>query len=159
MQPSKMAVFLPLFMAAALAAQTAPKLTSADFVLTGIPDRADTGVVRRVLGSPDSIADGDDPSQAGPIPTWWYRDLRVAFLAGHELHGWWLTGRSRSTQRGLRVGAARVEIQRLYGSPTNAYGDSVLVYCEPYGGTVPRCMYVSVRRDHVQGIYVGRNID
>ena len=145
---------------ARLVSQTPPRLTAADLLLPGVPDRADTSAVHRVLGPPDSIAKGDDPSQAsGELPTWWYRDLRVVFADGRELHGWWLTGPSRSTTRGLRVGAPRAEVQNLYGRPTNSYGDSVLVYCEPHGGSVPRCMYISIARGHVRDIYIGRNID
>ena len=159
MRALKLSVLLSLFIGAPLASQAPSKLTSADFALSGIPDRADTSIVHRVLGLPDSIADGDDPSHAEPIPGWWYRDLRVVLLAGRELHGWWITGQSRATARGLRVGASRAQVQRLYGRPTNAYADSIMVYCEPHGGTVPRCMYVWLQRNRVQSIYIGRSVD
>ena len=104
------------------------------------------------------MADADDPSQAGPIPAWWYKDLTVVLLGGRELHGWWITGRSRSTRRGLRVGDAGPEVTRLYGAK-RMKGDSTLVYCEPKGGSVPRCMYVWIKNNRVQRIYVGRNVD
>ena len=159
MSPSRLAVFLAVVMATPLASQATPRLRSADFVVSGIRDGADTSTVHRILGAPDSIADGDDPSQAAPIPTWWYRDLRVVFLGGRELHGWWITGRSRTTARGLRVGASRAVVRRLYGPPTHTYGDSLLVYCERQGGTAPRCIDVWLQRDQVKTIYVGRSID
>ena len=159
MQDSKSRLFFPLLVAAAFIQQSPAKLTSADVLLPRIPDQADTSVVRRVLGPPDSIADSDDPSQAGPIPAWWYQDLTVVLRAGRELHGWWITGPTRTTHRGLRLGSSRDEVERLYGEPKNATGDSTLVYCEPHGGSVPRCMYLVLRHNQVRSIYIGRNID
>jgi hypothetical protein len=152
-------ILLVIWRASTLAAQTAKPLSSRDLSLAAMPDRADSSVVRRVLGTPDSIANGDDPSEAAPIPAWWYQDLEVIFLHGHELHGWWLTGPSRTTARGLRVGASRAVVRRLYGAPTNAYGDSILVYCEPHRPPLPRCMSLWLAGGRVQRIYIGRSID
>jgi hypothetical protein len=73
-------ILLVIWRASTLAAQTAKPLSSRDLSLAAMPDRADSSVVRRVLGTPDSIANGDDPSEAAPIPAWWYQDLEVIFL-------------------------------------------------------------------------------
>jgi hypothetical protein len=145
---------LPLF------SQTPRRLRSSDFLLPRIPDKADTSIVRRVLGAPDSISKGDDPSQAsGDLPTWWYRDLRLVFADERQLHGWWITGPSRSTPRGLRVGAPRRDLQRLYGAPKTSYGDSMFVYCERRGDSGPRCIFASVAAGRVRDLYIGRTID
>src|SRR6185437_14781690 len=104
-------------------------------------------------------ADSDDPSQAGPIPGWWYRDLRVVLLGGTSLHGWWITGKSRATARGLRVGAPDSEIRQRYGVPTSVSGDSVLVYCQRRVDTDGPCMYVWLAHHQVRLIYVGQSID
>ena len=140
--------------------QTPGGLRSSDFLLTRIPDKADTSIVRRVLGPPDSISKGDDPSEAsGELPTWWYRDLRLVFADGRQLHGWWITGPSRSTPRGLRVGAPQRDLRRLYGAPTTSYGDSMFVYCERKGDASRRCIFASVTAGRVRDLYVGRTID
>jgi hypothetical protein len=144
----------------ALSGQGVRRLRAVDFTLPGIPDKADSSVVRRVLGAPDSTGKGDDPSQAsGELPAWWYRDLQLIFPDGQQLNGWWITGPSRSTPRGLRIGAPRSDIRRLYGSPTSSSGDSTFIYREPTGGEHPRYLFISVAAGRVATIYVGRLID
>src|SRR2546425_5946676 len=143
-----------------VAVQTPPPLRDSDFLLHRIPDDADTGVVRHVLGAPDSISIGDDPSQAsGNLPTWWYRDLHIVFADRRHVHGWWITGPSRATPRVLRVGAPRSEIRRLYGPPTLASGDSTFTYREPRRGSHPRLMFIWVAAGRVRDLYVCRLID
>lgn len=157
--PLRLGLCLSVLAAGTVASQTVPRLATPDLKLVGMSIHSDTSVVRRTLGAPDSVADTDDPSQAGPIPGWWYRDLRVALLGGTSLHGWWITGRTRATVRGLRVGDPDSQIRRRYGLPTTTSGDSVLVYCEGRGRPNPQCMYVWVIRHQVDRIYVGQNID
>jgi len=155
-----LALILVASIPSSMAGQRPPPLRTSDFLLHRIPDDADTSVVRHVLGAPDSISTGDDPSQASDnLPTWWYRDLHIVFADGRHVHGWWITGPSRATQRGLRVGAPRGDIQRLYGPPTLSSGDSTFTYREPRGGSHPRLIFIWVAAGRVRDLYIGRLID
>ncbi|HKR54735.1 MAG TPA: hypothetical protein VJS20_00430 [Gemmatimonadales bacterium] len=83
----------------------------------------------------------------------------MVLLSSAEFHGWWITGKSRPTVRGLLVGAPDSEVRKRYGSPTSTSGDSLLVYCGRRIDTRPPCMYVWISRHRVDRIYVGNNVD
>ncbi len=151
---------LLLVACARLSAQTSKPLESSDFTLTSLESVADTGSARRLLGSPDSVTTGDDPSGAAPLDAWWYRDVEIVFLPSGDFLGTWLRGPSRSTRRGLRLGANIANVQRLYGRPTNSYGDSAFVYAEPRKREGEgRMLYITGSHKTVKAIYLGRTID
>ena len=132
----------------------AHSLHSSDLLVMGIRAGTDAARVRELLGAPDSVVQADDPSQSEAVPTWCYSDLRVALDADSVL-GVWLTGASRRTARGLHVGASTRVARQLYGSPTNAQGDSIMVYTGPDHAF----LFVFNRSGKVRAIYVGRTLD
>jgi len=156
----------PLFLAALVAgvafsatayAQRPTKMRVADVVIAGIPAKADSALVRRLLGNPDSVALGDDPSESGELPAWWYHDLEVVFLFDGTVTGEWIRGPSRATARGLRIGASRAEVVRLYGPPGTA-SDTTLVYLTAHRQGAPG-LFVYVSAGRVSAIYAGRITD
>jgi len=93
-------------------------LRPADLAIAGISAwSSDSSAVRRLLGKPDSVADGGDPSESGEWPAWWYHDLEVLFFLDGRAVGTWIRGPSWATARGLHLGATRDEVVRLYGPP------------------------------------------
>jgi hypothetical protein len=156
---ASIAVATALVAAPLLHAQTGRQLQRNDFVVAGIPLQADSGTVRRLLGRPDSITKGDDPSEAsGELLAWWYPDLEIVFLSDGTVLGEWIRGASRSTARGLRVGAARDAVLQLYGRPNPSAADSTMVYVLRHREGTPRLLiYTSAGR--VSAIYAGRTID
>jgi len=130
-----------------------------DLVVAGVRLRTDSASVRRLLGQPDSITKGDDPSEAsGELLAWWYRDLEIVFLSDGRVLGEWIRGPSRSTARGLRLGKPRAEVLRLYGRPNPSATDSTIVYVLIHQENTPK-LVVYTSRGRVSAIYVGRTID
>jgi hypothetical protein len=143
-----------------LPAQAVQQLRPSDFLVAGLPDQADSATVRHLLGAPDSITTGDDPSQAsGDLLAWWYGDLQVIFVDRVRVLGEWLNGPSRHTSRGLHVGAPTADIKRLYGPSMPTPGDSTFMYREPGDEPTPRYLFVSATDGRVTAIYIGRLID
>ena len=102
--------FVALAMPALVHGQGGQYLRREDLVVAGVRLRTDSASVRRLLGQPDSITKGDDPSEAsGELLAWWYRDLEIVFLNDGRVLGEWIRGPSRSTARGLRLGKPRAE--------------------------------------------------
>ena len=139
-------------------AQAKPQLQATDFVVAGVPADVDTSAVRHILGAPDSVTTtADDPSQAsGSLLAWWYSDLEFVIVGAGTVHGAWLRGPSRATARGLRVGAPRAAVERLYGFPS-APSDSLVDYSEHKRNG--RSIFVYLTRNRVAAIYVGHLLD
>jgi hypothetical protein len=113
------AASLTIFVASASAGAQAPPLTRRDFVVAGVSVGQDSAAVIRVLGRPDSAGTSSDPSQAGPVGSWFYPGLEVLFL-GSSVHGAWIRTPRYTTARGLRVGSSAAHARQLYGTPTMA---------------------------------------
>jgi hypothetical protein len=143
-------VFLPLV----LFAQAPSHVSSTDLVLARVRLGGDTAAVRRVLGAPDSVAHDSDPSESGEWTAWWYRDLDVLFFNDGKIVGVWIRGASRGTRRGLRIGATRSEVIRLYGAPSPSTADTTLVYLSAHREGAPG-LFVYLSRGRVSAIYAG----
>ena len=142
-----------------LQAQHSLSIKPADLIVAGVPDRAEASDVERLLGRPDSVTRGDDPSESsGNLAAWWYRDLEILFLGDGELLGSWIRGPSRSTSRGLRVGQSRRQAQMLYGTPLERGTDTTATYVlEQKEGTPRVIVYFSKGR--VSSIYIGSTVE
>ena len=137
----------------------AKPISSPDIALAGISVGMDSAVVRKALGSPDSAAEGFDPSEAGPLLVWYYPTIQVVYLKP-TVHGIWLVSSDQATARGLRVGDSVAVALRLYGPPTGP-GSS-----RPPGMSwdarihgYSTMFYIIYDRATITKIYVGHNID
>ncbi len=145
---------------AALAAQDPQLLTAADLTIARIPLKADSGMIRQMLGAPDSVARGEDPSESGQFSAWWYRDLEVLIGRNGAVIGKWIRGASRSTARGLRIGATQDDVLRIYGPPRTSIGPSMPLIVYRIGrrdGSPGLFIYLS--GGHVSAIYAGYQTD
>lgn len=152
------AALLTLGVARSGCAQAAP-LNTRDMTVAGITIGMDSGTVRRVLGNPDSIAEGSDPSLAAPIVAWYYRSLQVLYSEA-SVHGIWLADRRVATARGLRVGDSVAVARRLYGKPTG--GSTIppgLDWSAKVKGARTMLYVTTADSTIIKSLYVGHNID
>jgi hypothetical protein len=137
-----------LLLATATAAdgqQPAP-LATGDLRVSGVAVDDDSGVVRRRLGAPMSV----DTSG------WHYPDLQV-FLKAGKVAILSITGPSRATRRGLRVGDSATRAQTLYRP---CYADSLIIQvCYNTDDFDERAVTAALRSGHVSRINVGRIIE
>jgi hypothetical protein len=135
--------------------QPAP-LSQSDLVIAGLAWGADTGVTRRALGPPQAIRrfnyPGDD--EVLHLNEWRYHDLLVTFSENGHQYRARLTGPSRATARGLRVGDSVRRVNALYGPPKFATA-SALYYSIEHDPPTRLGMIVEVRDDRVTAILVG----
>ena len=137
-------------------AQARP-LTSADFVVAGIPDdypyldiAVDTACIRKILGAPRAV--GYHEMQPGDtLTTWQYQDLTVTFGSISRL-GITLTSPRIATHRGLRVGDPERRLRSLYGPPAWQQ-DSEWIYEDPRERL--HVIQVTVEDGVVREIFVG----
>jgi hypothetical protein len=134
-------------------------LTPEDFVLAGLPETADTAVLRRQLGSPDSIAHFEHPFEPGAkLPVWYYPDLMVLFNWGEEPSGYTVTGGRYPTHRGVQVGDTQERVRSAYGSPT--YGDDLSWdYVNPAEESEMHLIRFRFRDERLQEYFIGWILD
>ena len=126
--------------------QLPARLGPADLRVSGIAVDDDSASVRRRLGAPVSV----DSS------VWQYHDLQI-FFKGGKVAILSLTGRSRATRRGLRVGDPRTRASALYRP---CYVDSLLVQiCYNPNDFDERAVTASLSRGRIERINVGRIIE
>ena len=129
-----------------LRAQEAQPLKAADLSIAGISVDQDSATVRRHLGTPASI------DSAG----WHYQDLQVFLVAG-KVGILSITGPSRQTHRGLRVGDPLSRAVRLYRP---CVADSTIVQiCFKTTDFDERAVIAVIVGGHVSRISVGRIIE
>ena len=138
-----------LISASVLLPATAPaqQLDSVDLAVSGIPYFADTAFVRRALGSPvstDSI-------------TWGYADLQLTIASGRVIR-FWLSGASRATHRGLRVGDPSSRVAELY-KRSCFENPEVIQFCWRVDDFDRRGVVVQLNNGRVVGIVVGHAFD
>ncbi len=147
-QTSFAPVLAPLVFALATAAtaqQPAP-LAPGDLRVSGVAVDDDSASVRRRLGTPVSV------DSTG----WRYPDLQVLLKAG-KVTILSITGRSRATRRGLRVGDPARRASTLYRP---CYADSLLVQiCYNTSDFDERAVIASLSGGRVSRISVGRIIE
>src|SRR5205823_13603412 len=147
LKPSFSLVVTPLLVtiaAAATAQQPAPLVTG-DLRVSGVAVDDDSGSVRRRLGRPASV----DSSGLH------YPDLQI-FLKAGKVAILSITGPSRATRRGLRVGDAVDGAARLYRT---CHADSTLVQiCYNAPRFDERVVLVAVGDGRVSRIDIGRII-
>ena len=137
-------------------AQVPAAIRGADFQLVGLSVGLDSAAVVRIMGQPDSVGLGDDPSQADLLPVWWYRDCAVVWLE-KRVHGVWLLGPTRTTPRGISVGMSDALVAAAYGAPVNAQ-DRYYVYVSDRGESAVLLFFFR-SYGRVDRIYAGRSID
>ena len=134
------------------------RLRDSDFVVAGVAPDMDSATVRQVLGNPDSIAEGDDPSQSAPKLCWYYRDLQVV-LWGAQVEGIWLRSSRYATARGLRLGDSLGKARHLYGRNTwYSVRPKGLSWEERPRGT-GRMVYITYTDQRTEWIWLGYNGD
>lgn len=102
-----------------------PWLTDNDFVVSGLPDDADSSEVLAKLGEPDSVISVPDPDEPDvDLLAWAYPDLAVALGDDGLRYGITLTGSGVPTARGLRIGDSTARVVALYGRPHQWAGDT-----------------------------------
>lgn len=157
-QPDAAPLRSPVKTAPAATAAGGP-LDSADFVVADLAVGADSGSVKRTLGSPDSVVSRDNTfNPGGKLVTWYYQDLAIWFADSAESFGFLLAGPARETRRGARVGDGIQRIRQLYGEPGDAY-DQTWDYvdrADPSGRRVVRFTFGDGR---VVEIFVGWVLD
>ncbi len=129
-----------------LRAQQAQPLKAADLSIAGISVDEDSASVRRHLGSPAAI------DSAG----WHYQDLQVFLVAG-KVAILSITGPSRQTHRGLRVGDPLSRAVSVYRP---CVADSTIVQiCFRTDDFDERAVIATIVNGHVSRISVGRIIE
>jgi len=137
---------LLLATATATAAQQPAPLASSDLLVAGVAVDDDSSSVRRRLGAPVSI------DSSG----WHYPDLQV-FLKAGKVAILSITGPSRATRRGLRLGDPATRALTLYRP---CYADSLMVQvCYNTNDFDERAVTAALRRGRVSRINVGRIIE
>lgn len=127
----------------------------ADLIIAGVHLGDDSAAVHRVLGVPDSMGQSHDPSQAAPLPGWFYPGLEVVFL-NERVHGVWLKGGRWATYRGLKVGDSLAVATNLYGAAppsVTSYAWSLTSGADSAG------LYISLESGWIRTIYLGNSID
>jgi hypothetical protein len=154
----RLAAFLAVLAPMGLWAQ-AP-LRPADLAFWRLSGRPDSATVVKLLGPADSVAEGDDPSQAdSTLPTWWYGDLQVVIVGGLVL-GQWTNGKEYPSYRGVRIGDSTDRIIAAYGRPSRTWSDpGGLVYTDSTPSADDRVLYFEVREGRVHRIYIGYLVD
>lgn len=93
------------------------KISMGDLEVADVAQAATADDIKRLLGAPVSHRTVPNVPQAPSGYSWNYKDLEFTFDAqGHRLMAV-LTGPSRSTRRGLRVGQTAKQALALYGRP------------------------------------------
>ena len=137
---------LLLTIAAAATAQQPAPLVTRDLRVSGVSIDDDSGSVRQRLGSPVSV------DSSG----WHYRDLEI-FLKSGKVAILSITGPSRATRGGLRVGDFAVRARTLYRP---CYADSLMVQiCYKATDFDERAVTVALTGGRVSRINVGRIIE
>jgi len=132
--------------AAAVTAQQPASLVTGDLRVSGVAVDDDSGSVRRRLGRPVSV----DSSR------WHYPDLEI-FLKAGKVAILSITGPSRATRRGLRVGDFAMRARTLYRP---CYADSLMVQiCYKATDFDERAVTVALTGGRVSRINVGRIIE
>ena len=136
---------LVTLVAFAATAQRVEPLVLADLRVSGVAVDDDSASVRRRLGTPVGV---DANALHYPDLDVVLKDGKVAILS--------ITGPSRATRRGLRVGVAAEAATRLYRP---CHGDSTLVQiCYNAPRFDERVVLVAVADGHVSRIDIGRII-
>ena len=144
-QASFSLLITPLLLTIATAQQPAPLVTG-DLRVSGVAVDDDSGSVRRRLGVPVSV------DSSG----WHYSDLQV-FLKASKVAIISITGPSRATRRGLRVGDPAKRASALYRP---CYADSLIVQiCYNPSDFDERAVTVAVSGGRVSRINIGRIIE
>ena len=121
---------LALAVLGVLRAQGPDTLTAGDLMVAGVPDGADSGVIRRLLGRPDSITHFDHPDDDGIRATLWYYRAGVVTLGNHG-ERYLITIRTEAwrTKRGVSVGDPEARVRQVYGSPMYEEARHLLYAC------------------------------
>ena len=115
-------MLVALFFVGVLVFQSPAPLSRSDFVLRGLTYGTDPQTVRNTLGLPDSTRAGR-PDEGDCWYHWFYRDLTVNFPSEHgPVLDFNLTGPSKTTRRGLRIGDRAERVQLLYGEASSTAG-------------------------------------
>lgn len=132
-----------------------PWLTDTDFVVSGLPDDADSADVLAQLGEPDSVISIPDPDAPDvELLAWVYPDLAISFGDDGLRYGITLTGAGASTARGLRPGDPEARLLELYGRP-HLRGPEEWDYVAPDDADGMHVMRVRVADGRVRWIFLG----
>jgi hypothetical protein len=128
-------------------------LQPADFAISGLHLGMDSGMVRHMLGAPDSsaqIPEQRDPGATGTV--WVYGQLTVLFSPYDGVGALEITGPLVATPRGLHVGDSAHRVRELYGAPASE-DDSDWQY--ESDRVDPNVMIVLFKKGTVERIYLG----
>jgi hypothetical protein len=141
----RLSALLPLALACSASAKSAEapaRLDTSDLVIAGVAVDRDTGAVRSILGSPTRTDSN----------TWYYPDLTIALDSG-RVGILSLTGASRATARGLRVGDRFSRVDSLYAT---CFADSTFAQICYSTDFDPRAVTIQSAGGRIRGINVGR---
>ena len=146
-----------LLAAAPLSAQSAPPLSAHDFVVAGLSHEVDSSAVRHRLGAPRRVSVQQATYDVGATWTdWYYRSIRIQFVAPNGIAGFWLLSPRIRTAREIGLGMTRAQVRTAYGPPgqdNKASGEDAWVYFDPE--TELHLIKIWFVRDTVDKIYLG----
>ncbi len=117
-----MAALLFVGLSAACQRSHAPPLSESDLSASGLNLDSSCDEMTVALGRPDSVSERPHSfpiaSDGTPVvPTFHFRDIVIRMGDDGPIERFTLTGPSRATSRGLRVGDPAARVLELYGEP------------------------------------------
>jgi len=133
-------------------------LTDRDLGIAGLSMNSDSAQASSLLGAPQSVRHHDyhGNDEVLHLTDWTYSGLTVSFYENGKFYSATITGRSRTTARGLRAGDSIKRLTALYGSPISMDSLSAVYHFAPPGPHPSNWgMIIHLQRGVVRRILVG----
>jgi hypothetical protein len=135
---------------------TGTPLDSADFIVAGLAEGADSAAVVARLGRPDSVSTDVNQYDAGAkLWTLHYRAIDVDFVVA-SVQSFEILGPGVSTARGIRIGSTIDEMNAAYGKPSSK-DEEDWTYLDPKHDL--HQIAFSVRNGRVSKVFIGTGLD